>query len=136
MLVHNTIHQAGLKAIQMSISKNTSMVKLLDETISPSDLTGHSVVQVADNFSSRPGVGDYFVLTHTFTFVQNPKFFIPVSHFESNCPLSLSISMVCLQKSLPSLSRVAPRLELEQLGIAYNELTRLLTLIPDSSLGK
>lgn len=28
VLVHNTIHQAGLKAIQTSISKNTSMVKL------------------------------------------------------------------------------------------------------------
>lgn len=30
VLVHNTIHQAGLKAIQTSISKNTSMVKCLD----------------------------------------------------------------------------------------------------------
>lgn len=28
VLVHNTIHQAGLKAIQTSISKNTSLVKL------------------------------------------------------------------------------------------------------------
>jgi len=28
VLVHNTIHQAGLKAIQISISKNTSLVKL------------------------------------------------------------------------------------------------------------
>ena len=34
-------------------------------------------------------------------------------------------------RSPSQLLLVAPRLELEQLGIAYNELTRLLTLIPD-----
>ena len=29
ILVHNSIHQTGIKALQVSLAKNTSMVKLL-----------------------------------------------------------------------------------------------------------
>ena len=86
---------------------------------------------VAGNFSDpAPGMGWFL---HCKSKAQSSSLYHILN---PSAPLSIK-SMVCLQKSLPKLSCVvATRLELEQLGIAYNELTRLLTLIPDSSLGE
>jgi hypothetical protein len=64
VLVHNTIHQAGLKAIQTSISKNTSLVKLLDKTISPSDRFDRIILLCwwrAISQTRRQGWGDFCI---------------------------------------------------------------------------
>ena len=82
---------------------------------------------VAGNFSDPvPGMGWFLHcaspkprVPHCITFwIQVP----PYLWFACRSPSQSLVAFSCV---------VATRLELEQLGIAYNELTRLLTLIPE-----